>query len=178
MPASQTQLIPFQEMAAGQVAAIRNKAIANVLDAVSRKLSLSQERLVVRDVRVDLDLDYSVEDWAEVTGATTDTYETMTTGTTANQTWIGIYGVMVDTTALNCSFLRFNIGGANRAYWGLQQLYAEGGASMAIGICPSCIVIPENTPYTISRYVRIANAPAFIALKSFLVEPRGTLISP
>jgi hypothetical protein len=180
MPASQTQLVPAQEMAPGQISAIRNKAIANVLTMVSTKLNLSQDRLVVRGVRADLDLDYGVEDWAETTGATADAYETMTTGTIASQTWWCIYGVLVDFARLNCSFLKFNIGGADRALWPLQELYPEAGGdhTYAVGICPSCLIVPENTPYTISRYVRNASSPSFIMLKSFIVEPRGLLVSP
>ena len=172
---AQTQLIPASELAEGQAAAIRNEVIRNVLRTAVAQLKLPEDKLVVRDIRPLADLDYTYEDWRETTGAAANTYETMSTGTLADQRWIAIYGVKMDADSPSCSMLKFNVGGGDRAIWQLQAL---GAKDDYVGISPNAVVIPPNAPYTISRYVRSISQTANIVLKGVVVEPRGKVISP
>lgn len=172
--ATQTQLIPFSELAPGQASAIRNEAVNFIVGEAVKQLKLAEEKLIVRDIRADIDLDYATEDWSEVSGTTAATYETMSTGTMADQRWVGIFGVKISPNSV-VSALRLNIGGADRVLWQLQSL---GKYDDYVGFTPFVALIPPNTPYTISRYVTVASSPAFCLLKGVVVEPRGRVVSP
>ena len=176
MPATLTHLIPASELAQGQAGAIRNQVIEKMVAMASKEGNLAIDKLIVRDIRPAGDLDYGTEDWFENTGATTGTYETMTTGTSADGRWIGIYGIKDDSdTAGSCSMIKFNIGGADRVIWSLQSLNEDDGF---VGISPAGVVIPQRTPYTISRYVIRASRAAHLVLKGVVVEARGLVVSP
>lgn len=182
MGASLCQLIPVSELAPGQAGAIRNEIVRRMIAEAMAKTNLSEDKIVVRDIRAKDDVIlYSggsavdLEDWGCVTGTTANAYETMAADTMADQRWIGIYGVKVDEDALSCTALKFNIGGADRVIWQLQALNEDDGF---VGFCPSGVIIPQNDPYTISRWVRIASTSTHIVLKGVVVEPRGKLISP
>lgn len=174
--ATEIQLIPMQELATGQTAAIRNGAIAAVLAEVSKKLRISPEKLVVRDIRPKEDLDYTYTTWFESTGATAAQYETMSSGTMSDRRFIGLYGVKDDSEVTNVTKIRIKVGNSVKAIWHLQNLYSEGGPR--IGFCPSVVIIPQNSPYTIERYIHNASSPAQIILKGFVVEPYGKVLSP
>lgn len=172
---AQTQLIPLSELAPGQAAAIRKAAVEDLLRRAEQESKVTRNRLVVRDILTATDLDYGAEEWSEVTGTTVNAYETMTTGTMGTDRYIGIFGVKLVEGAGSCSALRFTIGGADRAIWQLQSLNAEDGY---VGFTPSVILITQNSPYTISRYVRAIGNAFFCVLKGVVVETRGKLISP
>ena len=172
---AEVQLVPFSELGPGQAAAIRRDMVNALLNEVSSKLNIARPGLVVRDLMPANDLDFTPEDWYEVVGATVNTYETLTTGTMGDKRWVGIYGVKLDGDARAVTALRFNIGGSNRAYWQLQGLSEMDGF---VGLSPMGIVIPQNMPYTIARYVRSVSSPDHTVLKGIVVEPRGLLISP
>lgn len=173
-----TQLIPISELSEGQAASIRNAVIQKLVSLANAQLAISPDKLVVRDIRALSDLDYTYEDWNEATGGTANAYETMSTGTMGDQRWVGIYGVMIATLVdegLPCTALKFNIGGADRYIWQLQSLKP---LDNRVGFCPSAVIIPQNTPYTISRYVRSINSTFLCVLRGVVVEPRGLVISP
>ena len=173
--AAEIQLIPVGELAPGQIGAIRNQLKNAVLSIACNELQMTSDRMVVRDTDPDVDLDYALVDWNEQTGATGSAYETWTTGTMGDQRWVVIYGLQDDADWQSCTAVKFNIGGADRVIWTLQQLNAEDGL---IGVSPGGVVIPPNAPYTISRYVRSINTPTHLVLKSFTIEPRGKTLSP
>ena len=173
--AAQTQLVPASEFAPGEIGAIRNQLIEKVVAQVAAKLNKAADQLIVRDIRPSSDLDYTYADWNEQTGSTSDAYETMTTGTMGDRRWIVLYGVKFNSEALSVTHLKFHIGGADRAIWNLESLNEDDGM---VGVCPGGIVIPENIPYTISRYVRSASAPCNLVLKGVVIEPRGLVVSP
>jgi len=170
-----TQLIPLSELGVGQAAAIRNSVVEALLAKASFESKVSRDRLVVRDILTATDLDYSAEEWSEVTGITVNAYETMTTGTMATDRYLGVFGVKLVEGAGSCSALRFNVGGGDRAIWQLQALNEQDGY---VGISPSAILISQNAPYTISRYVRSIRNAFFCVLKGVVVEARGKLVSP
>lgn len=174
--ASLTQLIPLNEMAPGAAGTIRNQVIEALLAQAENELRIPRARLVVRDIRPRADLDYTPESWAEVTGSTIAAYETMSTGTMADQRYVAIFGVRDDSPMKAVSLIRFNIGGSDRAIWNLEYLGEEDESK--VGFSPSAIVITPNAPYTLSRWVLYASVGAHIILKGVVVEPRGKVISP
>ena len=173
--AAEVQLIPAEELAPGQIGAIRNELKKRVLQLACTECNIEASRMIVRDIRPDTDMGFSYEDWRETTGATADAWETMDTGTMADQRWVVIYGLIDDADNRSCSSLKFNVGGADRVIWTLQHLNAEFGC---VGISPGGVVIPQNAPYTIYRWVRSVNSTTQIVLKGFVIEPRGKVISP
>lgn len=182
MGATLSQLVPFSELAPGQAGVIRNELIKKMLAEAMARMNLPEDRLIVRDIRAKTDLtlytkgsDADVEDWGAVTGTTTGAYETMANGTVGDQRWIGFYGVKADENAFACSAVKFNTGGSDRVIWQLQGLSEDDGF---VGFCPTGIIIPQNTPYVISRWVRDASSPVKIVLKGIVVEPRGKVVSP
>lgn len=177
MDAARVSLIPMRELSPGQAGKIRNQVITNLITMVSQKLKCDPGQLVIRDIRPQGDLDYSVEDWGEITGATADAFETMSEGTMGDNRWVAIYGVKTHIDRCNCSQIKVSVGNAERTIWSLMELTADENGDM-VGFSPMAAIIPENTVYTISRYVRIANASAEIALKGFVCEKRGILVSP
>jgi len=170
-----TQLIPFAELAPGQAGAIRNEVIRSLIQQAISALKLAPGKLVVRDIRPAGDLDFGTEDWGETTGATTGAYETMSTGTMASDRFVGIYGIKDNSETPSVSALRFTIGGGERVIWVLQDLNEEQGK---VGFCPTAVIIPPVTTYTISRYVISATSTSVLVLKGVVVEPRGKVISP
>lgn len=175
MAATEVQLIPTQELATGQAAAIRNGAIAATIQKASRELNVPIDKLLVRGLRPKEDLDYTYATWAETT-VTAATYETMTTGTMATRRFVGIYGIQDDNEAANVAKIRIKVGNSIKAIWMLENLYSELGPR--IGFSPSVVIIPERVVYTIERYVTVAAASAKIVLKGFVVEPIGKVLSP
>lgn len=179
--ASFVQLIPLSELAPGQAAAIRNSIVDRMVADAVRLLNLTADRLVVRDIRAKDDITLytgssaaGVEDWGCITGTTANAYETMATGTMGDQRFMGIFGLKV-TENLAVSALKFSVGNSERAIWQLQQLSEE---DSYVGFSPSGIIIPAQTIYTISRFVRNVSNLANIVLKGVIVEPRGLVISP
>ena len=170
-----THLIPFSELSPGQAAKIRNDVIQALVDKAVKELTKPAELFVVRDILPKTDLDFTNEDWYEVTGASSAAWETMSTGTMGDERYVGIYGVKADPDVFTCSALKFNIGGTDRTIWLLQSLREQDDM---VGFSSSAVVIPQNVTYTISRYVIYALSSAHLVLKGVVVEPRGKLISP
>lgn len=174
--ATETQLIPIQELATGQAASIRNGAIRATVQKASAELKVSPNKLLVRPIQPKNDLDYTLATWYERTGATAAAYETMSTGTMGADRFIGIYGVQDESSEINCPLLRIKVGNSIKAIWNLQDLYSEEGPR--VGLSPSVVIIPQNTPYTIERYVENTYAAASIVLKGFVVERVGKVLTP
>ena len=182
MGATFSQLIPYSELAPGQAGAIRNELIKKMVAEAVARLKMSEDRLIVRDIRAKDDLtvyskgaDAGIEDWCGVTDATANVYETMATGTMADQRWVGFYGVKCDEDAFACTAIKFNVGGSDRVIWQLQGLNEDDGF---VGYCPSGVVIPPDAPYTIERFIRSKSSSVKLVLKGIVVEPRGKVVSP
>ena len=175
--ATEIQLIPVAELSTGQAAAIRNGAIDAVIKLAAPKFHLPPTKLVVRDIRPKLDLDYTYATWMETTGTTANAYETMSSGTLADRRYIGIYGIQDSSEAYNVSKLKISVGNSVKSIWFLENLYPYNGGPR-IGFARSVIIIPQNTPYLIQRYVTNTSAGAQIILKGFVVEPYGKVLSP
>ncbi len=174
--ATETQLIPIQELATGQAASIRNGAIRATVQKAASELKLPPDKLLVRAIQPKDDLDYTLATWYERTGATAAAYETMSTGTMGADRFIGIYGVQDESSEINCPLIRIKVGNSIKAIWNLQDLYSEEGPR--IGISPSVVIIPPNQIYTIERYVENATSPARLVLKGFVVERVGKVLTP
>ena len=174
---AEIQLIPLAELATGQASAIRNGAVAAVVREAMVQLKLPQDKLMVRDVQPKTDLDYTYTTWYETTGTSESAYETMSSSTIADKRFVGIYGIKDDSEEINVTQIRIKVGNSIKAIWHLENLYSING-SPRVGLCPSVVLIPPNTPYVIERYVHKASSPAQIVLKAFVVEPVGKILSP
>ena len=176
--AVEIMLIPEAELATGQAAAIRNAARKAVVEKASVELKVAPEDLLVRDINPKTDLDYSRATWDEKTGTTADAYETMSTGTMTDKRYMGIYGVKDTSSCLSVTLLKITVGNSIKAIWNLENLYSSNSGEVRNGFCPSVVIIPQNVPYTISRYVIQTDSPAQIALRGFVVEKVGKVLTP
>jgi len=211
--ATLTHLVPLQELSPGAVGAIRNQVIKSTVAQAVRELNLPEDKLVVRDVRplLDLAMDSAVGTastserwgfgdalvaigWISVTGA----------NTMGDQRYVALYGVR--DMGLNygasgsatipvalasykeiISFIRINVGGADKVVWDISGIRAYQDANVAFA--PSAVVIPQNASFNISYYregsleAGVPVAPttlevAWLQLVGIVVEPRGKVISP
>ena len=103
MPALECQLIPSEEMAPGQIGAIRNRVISFVVAKASKELSIPPEKLVVRDIRPATDLvlyaggttTSTVDRWVYDATTTTNNAFTAISGSAqmGDQRYVAIFGV-------------------------------------------------------------------------------------
>lgn len=202
MGAALTQLIPVQELPAGQISAIRNSVIDNLVRQVSKELNRPETDLVVRDLRPVEDLVlYStgttaatINDWVFTTAASTTQGFVTITGdqTMGDQRFVAIFGVkdlrevygikQAAATVAHClpqyiSLIKINVGGTDKAMWDISKLqcYEEHA-----GICPSACIIPQNTLYNLSLYksLGVSGGVANIVFDGIVVEPRAKTVSP
>ena len=100
----------------------------------------------------------------------------------ADQKFVGIYGIRdgrfsMVTVEDQCSSLwKFDVGHSTKAIWDLSKCYAY--RSMIAGVCPSAVIIPQNTYYQIYGYLLTASDNSRVMLEGVVVEPRGVTISP
>jgi len=179
--ATQTHLIPTMELPLGTISEIRKGVIAGLLKQVSEQLRLPEDKLVVRDIRPDADLNWFSNDavsnvFTEITNERWDTTIDATVGfcdastdffdiidadhtTMANERFVAIWGVKDARACLSTvvepriTLIKFTVGGNDRAIWDIQCKDAYPNAMAAVS--PSAIVIPQNTDY------QIAIQPAF-----------------
>jgi len=176
--ATELHLIPDFELATGQAAAIRNSIIQAVVPKVARELSLTPDKLVLRDIQPSVDLTMTTASWFIKTGATTAVWESFSTGTLANNRYVVLYGVTDFTDVMNVSKVKIAIGNSIKCIWNLENLYGYSVDGARTGLSISPVIIPQNTIYTISRWVINANAASDITYKGFVVEPFGKVLSP
>lgn len=202
------QLIPMQELSAGQVGAIRNQVISQVVATASKELHMAEEKLVVRDIRpvADLQIYYSgttdatSESWAYNSTATTNGYVSITGDKTmGDQRWVAIYGVRDMRLALGgiytatnvatsgmcqdisrVSLIKISVGGGDKVIWDTRSM---GGYTEAqVAFSPSAIIIPQNTTFNIRYYKNmytVSDCGMFsLQLIGVCVEPRGKVVSP
>lgn len=101
--AALTHLIPLAEMTPGQVGAIRNSVISQLVRQVSAELNMDPSKLVVRDVRPFRDLTMyaagttaaTIDEWHyDATTTTADAFTTVTgSQTMGDQRWVALFGV-------------------------------------------------------------------------------------
>lgn len=195
-------LKPVQELAPGQVSAIRNSVIDAVVEMASAELGLPKEQLVVRDIRAYDDLKFGANTDYMATATSTnvwgtfkhsDAYVTDGSGgdfrdaipddtTMADSTFVAIYGVRDMRLSLNSvvaqdiSLIKFNVGSSDKVIWDLTkcEAYRDGIA----GVSPSAIIIPPLTPYQISPYLIAGSTAPYLQLMGVVVEPVGVNITP
>lgn len=197
-----TQLVPMQELSAGQVSAQRNRVIKDLLARASRELKMAEDKLVVRDIRPFTDLGWATEDTAAdalVKAAitadrwdfTTDDANALwlsailtTKRTMADQRYVAIFGLRdsrvayATIIAIQCTLWRFQVGNSYKAIWDASKCYAY--RNHVAGFCPTEIVIPQNTQFNIFGYLptAVGNALSHVSLEGVVVEPSGKVVSP
>ena len=205
--ATKMQLIPLSEMTPGMAGAIRNQVIESVVAQASRELSLPYDKLLVRDVRSLSDLQmYEVlttalaqDDWiyvATTTVANAWTAVTANPATMADNRYVAIYGVrnglpysgsVAGGTAgvagdvspySDINLVRINVGGSDKVIWDVTCTQLDRNGHVAL--CPSAVIIPQNSTYTIfyKRSHILADVISHLQLVGVVVEPRGVVLSP
>lgn len=200
-----TQLVPMQELSAGQVSAERNRVIRDLLAMASRELKMGEDKLVVRDLRPFSDLAWATDATATTglaaAAITTDKWIfTTNAGNTdwlsaiaaasrvmADQRYVAIYGLrdsrMAYATwvAIQCTLWRFQVGNSYKAIWDASKCYAY--RDKVAGFCPTEIIIPQNSQYNIFGYLNqaetgVGGVLSYVSLEGVVVEPVGKVVSP
>lgn len=193
-----TNLVPVQELAPGQVAAIKNEAIKNLLAMASAQLQMSTDNLVVRDIMPQTDLDWgsdattglanaavTTEMWYLLTDASLSGFlPLVTSGSTTfgDQKFAAIWGIRdprgaeATVTDQSTTLWKFNVGHSTKAIWDLSKCYAY--RHNTFGICPSAVIIPQNTYFQIYGYSIATSTGSWVMLEGAVVEPRGKQVSP
>jgi len=196
------QLIPIQELSAGQVGAIRNQVEKALKAKASMELKMSPDLLVVRDIRPYDDLKWATDNnatdglagtalavnrWDFTTDASVVTWASCIVSASrvmGDQRFVAIYGLrdsrMSEPTppAMQCTLWKIVVGNSDKVIWDMSKCYAY--KTHAVGICPSAVIIPQNTQFDIYGYLPTSAGAAvsFVSLEGLLVEPRGKVISP
>ena len=202
MGANYLQLIPIQEIAAGQVGAIRNQVERALVAKASAELKMSPDLLVVRDIRPYDDLKWATDNnatdglagtalavnrWDFTTDASVVTWASCIVSASrvmGDQRFVAIYGLrdsrMSEPTPplMQCTLWKIVVGNSDKVIWDMSKCYAY--KTHAVGICPSAVIIPQNTQFDIYGYLPTSAGAAvsFVSLEGLLVEPRGKVISP
>lgn len=215
MKAAQTQLIPIAEMTPGMVASIRNSVISRVVGMAVKEFGVTEDRLVVRDIQPYTDLGWQFSDatkgtsegWKHEMTLTSLGYLTVTGDRTMNdQRFVAIFGIRDGRIGLGATdavgtatdikaspfqpvaqigLVKFTVGGAVKAIWDIHGL--EAYVWQQVGFTPAAVIIPQNSAYNISFYLRAVgqnNAGKGVEIYTYLqlvgvtVEPRGVVISP
>lgn len=191
-----TLLIPVEELPPGSLGAIRRQVTENLLTMVTTQLKVSRDTLVARDIRPQSDLDWgSNTDFANAAvttdiwnitsdGSNTGYQGIITAGSTsmADQRWIAIYGLRdmkscfatIVTQAM--TLFKIIVGNSVKAIWDTSKILCY--KNNPIGICPSPIVIPQNTQFQFEGYILATTTVSWVSLEGVVVEPRGKVISP
>ena len=212
-----TQLTPIQELTPGMVGAIRNEAINFVVARAMKELGMARDRIVVRDIRPVADLGMyrndssaeTVERWQYGASAAASGFVAVspTTGQMGDNKFVCIFGIRdlggrlgADTGGATAtgpysaapnpshiSFVKFNIGGADKVVWDVQGVRAY---DVMVAFSSSPILIPQNTGFVIYYYLKsllgcgavtgalVADCEQYLQLLGVTVEPRGLTISP
>jgi hypothetical protein len=196
------QLIPIQELSAGQVGAIRNQVEKALKAKASTELKMSPDLLVVRDIRPYDDLKWATDNnatdglagtaltvnrWDFTTDASVVTWASCIVSTyrvMGDQRFVAIYGLrdsrMSEPTPplMQCTLWKIVVGNSDKVIWDMSKCYAY--KTHAVGICPSAVIIPQNTQFDIYGYLPTSAGAAvsFVSVEGLLVEPRGKVISP
>ena len=193
--ATNTLLIPIEELPPGSLGAIRRQVTENLIIMAATQLKVSPNDLVARDIRPQSDLDWGsntdfgtaviTEIW-NITCAATTGYQNIivtTNNTMADQRWVAIFGVrdmkscFATKITQAISLLKITVGNSVKAIWDITKLYAY--KMNPVGVSPSVVVIPQNTQYQFAGYlVTNAQPVCWVSLEGVVVEPRGKVISP
>lgn len=196
--ANYTQLIPVQELAPGELGAIRNEIVKASLNKASAKLGLPISDLVVRDIRPQSDLDWgsdattglanvavTTDIWVLTSDASLSGFLPLITSASAimaTDRFITIYGLRdgryTDGTiaAQSTTLWKIVVGNSTKAIWDLSKCYAY--KDMPCGVCPSGVFIPERTQFQIYGYSIATSTLTYVMVEGIVVEPRGLVISP
>jgi len=192
------QLIPAEELASGQIGAIRNQVVKGLLAQASSELRLPVDNLIVRNIRPQSDLDWAsdattgltktevtIDNWNLTTDDSLSAYlPLITSASTAmgDQRYVAIYGLrdtrfaIASPIAQVTSLWKFDVGHSVKAIWDLTKCYAY--RSKVVGISPSAVVIPQNSYFQIYGYSITTDTASYVSLLGVVVEPRGRVVSP
>ena len=191
-----TLLIPIEELPPGSLGAIRRQVTENLVNIVATQLKMNPRDLVARDIRPQSDLDWGSGTSFATGAVTTDIWNITTHGSNVgfqdiivsgsdvmgDQRWCAIYGVRDMRTCFATqvtqaiTLLKITVGNSVKAIWDTTKLAAY--KQNPVGICPSPIIIPQNTHFQFAGYILAVSTVCWASLEGVIVEPRGKVISP
>ncbi|MCD6362140.1 MAG: hypothetical protein J7M38_14880 [Armatimonadetes bacterium] len=191
-------LIPYQELAPGQIGAIRNQVAKSLLSLASDKLQMPADNLIIRPLRPQSDLDWgsdattglanaavTTEIWNLTTDASLSGFLPLITSastTMADNRFVAIYGIKdsrfnaASVPAQSTSLWKFDVGHSTKAIWDLSKCYAY--RSNVAGFSPTAVIIPQNSYFQIYGYSIATNTASYVSLIGMVCEPRGLVVSP
>ena len=160
-------------MVVDTIEAARKKLIELATDALHK----SEGELVIRDL-FPTDLGLTYEHWFEKTGATANAWEntSIASKTMGDERFVAITGVLDLSVGTPASALRITVGGSKVAQWHLDKLAQQ--ESRREGITLSPIIITQNQPITIDRYVKEINQGTEIVYQGLVCEKIGKVLKP
>ena len=195
--ASNTLLIPIEELPPGSLGAIRRQVTDNLIQMVSTQLKVGPETLVARDIRPYTDLAWGTNTDFTGSAISTDIWNVTqvssagaffdivvdTSTTMADRRWVAIYGIRDMRTCFATriiqaiSLFKITVGNSTKAIWDTTKLAAY--KNNPVGVSASAVIIPQNTQYQFSGYcIGSATTVCWVSLEGVIVEPRGKVISP
>ena len=155
----------------------------DLINIAKKELSLSEEELVVRQLRPEDVMVADFPQWSK-TNVTAGVYGGWATGgsgwvfltntySMADNRFVGIYGVSDRST--NVTQLRITRAGSVARYWNIQELVPNCENNMMFVDDP--IIIKQNDLLTIEGY-SLTSATEYLRLIGLTVERKGLLVSP
>lgn len=152
----------------------------DLMNLAKKELGLSEEELVIRDLRPEDIIISGTPQWSKTANATGGWatggagWKNLTnTFIVADNRFIGIYGVSDRST--NVTQLKIERSGSVTRYWHIQELVPNSENNVMFVDDP--VIIPQNNLLTIKGY-SLASATEYIRLLGLVVERKGLLVSP
>ena len=155
----------------------------DLIDMAKKELGLSEDELVVRQLRPEDVMVTNTPQWSE-SDSTAGLYGGWATGASGwvtltntysmvDNRFVGIYGVSDRST--NVTQLKITRSGSVARYWHIQELIPNCENNAMFVDDP--IIIPQNNLLTIEGYA-LASATEYLRLIGLTVERKGLLVSP
>ncbi len=152
----------------------------DLIDMAKKELGLSEDDLVVRQLRPEDVIVSGTPQWSKTTNATggwatagTGWVNLTNTFSMADNRFVGIYGISDRST--NITQLRIDRSGSRTRHWHIQELIPN--CENNIMFVDDPVIIPQNELLTIQGY-SLASATEYLRLIGLVVERKGLLVSP
>ncbi len=177
----QAKLVPQTQLSPEMMMGLRNAALKSAVDAAAeaeRRDSLTSRALLATDLGETNNL------WGGQTGSSGNTWENsiIASQAIADDTWIGIYGLIDTSAGPFISAIRWDVGAGKRSQWSVDDYFTDDErqeARTAFALSP--IVITKRQSVTIEFYVRGTggtNKSVQIAYMGWVVEKGGVNQDP
>jgi len=177
----QSKLVPAAFLTPQRMEALSDAALSAAL--AKAKADMKGVMFTARAM-LPSDLGETNEIWADQTGGSGNARENsiIAAQAVADDTWVGIYGLIDTSAAQYISYIEWSIGSGVRARWSVFDYWSEDTrieARTAYALNP--IVITKSIAATIVYYIMGAagtSQSTHIAYLGWVVEKAGTIINP